>query len=341
VRVDLLMEGEEDAWQRFVRSRPESVLGHRIEWRAVFARSLRHDMRYLVAREEERIVGALPLAIVDGLIGGKAMVSLPWLDAAGPLSEDLSVSRALVDRAVEMARSERCRYVELRALRRLGGLDPVRTNKVLLLLPLREPDAMWKGFGAKVRNQIRKAEREKLSCRVGGAELLGDFYRVFSTNMRDLGVPVWGFDFFETMIEHFGDDADVITVQLGQRPVGGGILLRHGGAAVVPSASSLRAYFAQCPNHLLYWTALQTAYEKGARLFVFGRSTPGSGTYRFKEQWGAAEMQCYWHYALLGAGEPPEKSTESRKLRAAVWVWRHLPLTLANRIGPAIVRRIP
>jgi serine/alanine adding enzyme len=341
VRVDLLAEGEEDAWRRFVESSPDSVLGHRIEWRAVFARSLRHEMRYLVARDEGRIVGLLPLAIVDGIVGGRAMVSLPWLDAAGPLSEDPAVCERLVEKAIELARETRCRYVELRSLRRLSGPEPVRTNKVVLLLPLREPEAMWKGFSAKVRNQVRKAERERLSSQVGGAELLGEFYQVFSTNMRDLGVPVWGFDFFETIIESLGTGASVITVRLGERPVGGAILLLHGETAVVPSASSLRAHFAECPNHLLYWTALQTAQQKGARRFDFGRSTPGSGTYRFKKQWGAEERQCYWHYALLGGGEPPDKTTDSRKLRAAVWVWKRLPLAVANRIGPSLVRRIP
>ncbi|MBN1826806.1 MAG: FemAB family PEP-CTERM system-associated protein [Candidatus Eisenbacteria bacterium] len=335
-------DGDEEHWRAFVGARPESRVGHRIEWRSVLAESFGHRPRYLIAEREGRIAGVLPLVRVEGLVGGRALVSLPWLDDAGPLAEDADTERALLRRAVEIGREERCRYVEIRSLRDLGEPRPVREGKTTLLLELDDPERMWNGFPAKVRNQIRKAEKEGLVAESGGAELLDPFYRVFSRNMRDIGVPVWGRDFFKRMAAAFGPSMEVIVVrEEGETPVGGCVLLRHGETAVVPSASSLRDRFRLCPNHLLYWTAIRRAREGGASVFDFGRSTAGSGTYRFKKQWGAAPVPCRWHYALLRADAVPERSTASRKLRLFVEAWKRLPLPLARWLGPVIVRRIP
>ncbi len=341
MEVRLLRPGEEGAWNRYVDGKPESLLGHRAEWGAVLAEGLGHLPRLLIAEEGPAIRGVLPLAVVPGLIGGRALVSLPWLDAAGPLAEDGQASAALLRRAIALGEEERCAYVEIRALRELEVPRPVRSSKAILLLDLKDEEAQWKGFPAKVRNQVRKAEREGLIASVHGAEGLADFYPVFSRNMRDIGVPVWGREFFRAMLERFGSRVRVVLVHQGALPVGAALLFLHGSTAVVPSASSLRSHFALCPNHLLYWTALRTAREMGARVFDFGRSTPGSGTYHFKRQWGAVDKTCYWHYALLRLREAPDRSTESPRLRWAVRAWRRLPLPIANRLGPRIVRRIP
>jgi len=341
MKVRLLEHGEEEAWNRFVDERRESLLGHRAEWREILAESLGHEPRHLVAEESGAIRGVLPLVRVAGIVGGRALVSLPWLDAAGPLAADEQARDALVRRAVEMGRETRCSYVEIRSLKELPEPRPVRGSKAVLILPLDEPESMWKAFDAKVRNQIRKAEREGLVGEIAGEEGIGPFYRVFSRNMRDLGVPVWGERFFLSILRRFEGRARVVLVRRDGRAVGGALLLRHGETAVVPSASSLRSYFSLCPNHLLYWTALREARALGATVFDFGRSTPGSGTFRFKAQWGAEPRTCFWHYALLRIREVPEKNTDSPRLRWAVEAWKKLPVPIANRIGPMIVRRIP
>ncbi|MFH1279721.1 MAG: FemAB family XrtA/PEP-CTERM system-associated protein [Candidatus Eisenbacteria bacterium] len=341
MNVRLLEPGEEAAWNAYVEGRRESLLGHRAEWLSILRDSLGHDPRPLVAMDGEEIRGVLPQVIVPGLIGGRALVSLPWLDGAGPLGDDDETVLALLRASRETGIRERCAYLEIRALREWPEPRPVRKEKVLMVLPLREETALWKSFSAKVRNQVRKAEKEGLTAGAGGPELLGDFYSVFCRNMRDIGVPVWGKEFFAAMMDRLGERSRIVIVRSGGRPVGGGILLFHRESAVVPSASSLRSHFSLCPNHLLYWTALKAAAHGGALRFDFGRSTPGSGTWRFKKQWGAEEVPCFWHYALLRGGRIPEKSTEGPKLRLAVAAWKRMPLFLANRIGPALVRRIP
>lgn len=45
---------------------------------------------------------------------------------------------------------------------------------------------------------------------------------------------------------------------------------------------------------LLYWTLLKFAADNKYKFFDFGRSTPGEGTYKFKQQWGAESQSLQW-----------------------------------------------
>jgi hypothetical protein len=65
-----------------------------------------------------------------------------------------------------------------------------------------DSDVQWRTFNAKLRNQIRKAEKSGLQFVAGHLELLDGFYEVFTRNMRDLGTPVYGDSFFATFWNH-------------------------------------------------------------------------------------------------------------------------------------------
>ena len=116
---------------------------------------------------------------------------------------------------------------------------------------------------------------------------------------------------------------------------------RSGTTTEVPWASSVRDHNHLCPNHLLYWNIIEAAILDGSDCLDFGRSTPHEGTYRFKEQWGATPLPLYWEYPALPGGQIPDQSPANPKFRAAVALWKRLPLPVANAVGPHIVRMIP
>jgi serine/alanine adding enzyme len=123
--------------------------------------------------------------------------------------------------------------------------------------------------------------------------------------------------------------------------VAAGFLAGFKGRLEIPWASSLRSANRFSPNMLLYWTCLEFACQRGYRVFDFGRCTPGEGTYRFKEQWGAKPHQLYWYYWLKDGGSLPEVNPKAPKYRLAVELWRRLPLALTRQLGPRIIKYIP
>jgi hypothetical protein len=143
------------------------------------------------------------------------------------------------------------------------------------------------------------------------------------------------------VLENLPDASWICTVWLGSTPVAAGFLVGYRDMIEIPWASSLRRYNRLSPNMLLYWSVLQFAVERGYQVFDFGRSSPDSGTYKFKAQWGAEPVPLYWHYWVRGEGPLPELNPQNPKYQLAVRVWQQLPLGVTRLIGPSIVMHLP
>ena len=224
-------------------------------------------------------------------------------------------------------------------------LFPMRQSldKVSMVLPLPGSSAeLEKRLGAKLRSQIRRAEREKPQVRIGGAELLGDFYRVFCSVMRDLGTPVYPERFFTAVLAALQERASIVVVYLDAVPVSGAVLVHWRDGMEVPWAGTLARVRGLAINMRLYWELLQFAIARGCTSFDFGRSSVDAGTYRFKSQWGAQPVQLHWHCWLPAGGDPVSGLREGRsKLERVVGLWRRMPLPLANWLGPHISPNLP
>jgi FemAB-related protein (PEP-CTERM system-associated) len=287
------------------------------------------------------MVGVLPLVLFKSRLFGRQLVSLPMLNYGGLLLEDPAAAGPLVARAAEIARRFGAAHVELRQQEKTTGL-PARQHKVSMRRGLPDTtDALWNSIDRKVRNQVRKAQKADLSVSIGGRELVGDFYRVFSENMRDLGTPVYSRRLFEGVLEAFPERARLHVVRHAGRPIAASCVLRFRDTDLVPWASSLRAERHLCPNMLLYWSMMEAAVMRGATVFDFGRSSPDAGTAQFKLQWGAEAAPQSWEYVLLKGGALPEQGPAGGRFSLAVEAWKRLPLWIANAAGPHVVRNIP
>ena len=336
-------EGEADQWDRYVDAHPDGLNYHRYGWRRVITESFGHVAWYLMARDHEGVVrGVLPLVHLNSRLFGNVLVSLPFVNYGGLLTDTDEAATALLGQAMRLRDRVGAAHLELRHLREWPLDLACKKHKVTMLLPLApDCDTQWKLFNAKLRNQVRKAQKSGLTVRWGGAELLDDFYDIFVRNMRDLGTPVYGRGLFEKVLATFPDNSRIIGVYLNDNVVAAGLASWYRSTLEIPWASSNKDYKNLCPNNLLYWEAISFAIRQGFRIFDFGRSTPGEGTFRFKEQWGAEPHPLYWQYALKDGGFLPEVSPHNPKYDLAIKVWQRLPLWLTRILGPSIVRNIP
>ena len=329
-------------WEGYVSSHPQGSNYHQAGWKTVIQKSFGHQTRYLLAVEGGEVVGILPLAIMKSRLFGRSVVSLPFLNYGGLLANHVEAEKALVSSAFRLAADERVQYIELRHWKAHGlGLVPKQHKVTMLLTLASEVETQWKRFDPKVRNQIRKAEKNGLTIQVGRKELLADFYAMFSRNMRDLGTPVYGRVFFETILDAFPLHTRIFVVKWKEVSVAAGLSTMFRETIEVPWAGSLIEYRSMCPNMMLYWEAIQYGIRERMKMFDFGRSTPGEGTYRFKAQWGAKAYPLVWEYWTKDGGPLPNISPTNAKFSLAIKLWKKLPLSLANLVGPSIVRAIP
>lgn len=321
------------SWDRFVDRAADGTVAHRWAWREVVSGTYGHLTFYLAATRRGSLVGALPLVLVRSRLFGRSLVSMPFLDYGGLVTNgDEAAQDALLAAADDLSVRHRA-PLELRHLfPKQVGL-PVSTEKVTLTLDLSGgEDVVWSRIRSNRRGQVRKAHRSGLTASVHGVEAVDGFYRVWASNMRDLGSPVHPRSFFRRILTEMGPSAAVLLVEDDGQPVGAGIVLRYRDRAVLPWSSSLRSSLSKGPNQLLYWEAIRHAMGTGATTFDFGRSSRGAGTYDAKREWGAEVVQLYWHGA---AGAGGSGATLDR-FDWATRVWQRLPVPLTVAVGSRV-----
>jgi FemAB-related protein (PEP-CTERM system-associated) len=325
------------------REAPGSLGHQQVDWLDVLHRGLRQMPYCLEAIQDGKPCGVLGLSYLNTWLFGRFLVSLPYVNYGGVAADNDEVARLLIDRAIRLADELQVRYLELRHEKpvvhpalttRSGGKVHMRRT-----LP-RTPEELWKKIDGKVRNQVRKGQKSGLTVAWGGLDLLDEFYAVFSHNMRDLGTPVFGRELFRCILEQFPGQAEFCVVRAEKEPAAAALLLHGRGVTEVPSASCLRHYNRHCANMLLYWHLLERAIQRGQSVFDFGRSSPGSGTYDFKEQWGATPSPAEWQY-YVRSGAMTDMRPDNPRYQRMIHLWQKLPVWFTRLIGPPIVRGIP
>lgn len=333
--------GESAEWDAFGSGQRGWTAYHAFRWKHIIEEAMGHECPYLAVRDVAgRLSGVLPLVRVRSLIFGRYLVSMPFLNYGGPLGADASV-RALTVEADAIAKAERVKLLELRSAVELPLDLPVSHRKITVVLPLTgDVDSVWKALGTKLRAQVKRPQKEGVLVRFG-ADQADPFYGVFAHHMRDLGTPALPRALFRRIAEAFGDDVWFGCAYLGDRPIAGGCGFRWGGEFEMTWASALTEFNRIAPNMALYWAFIERAAREGVTRFNFGRCTPGSGTHRFKRQWGALDEPLWWYQS---APEGRAMATPSPDDGAYAWgprIWKRLPLSLATALGPRIVRGIP
>jgi FemAB-related protein (PEP-CTERM system-associated) len=335
-------------WDDFVRGRPEATAYMRSRWTLLTRDVFRVRAHYLQARDAAgTLVGVLPVVQQRSLLGNFA-TSVPYFNYGGALATNDDIALQLMNRARELARDAGCSYLELRDLQaRPDAVEQgwqVRTDKVTMVLSLpASADELGKRLGSKLRSQIKRAGREGVQTRTGGLELLDAFYDVFCRNMHELGTPVYPKRFFHAILEQFAADTRLVVIEQAGKPLAGGFLVFDGRRAEIPWACCHPEAKPLGINMRLYWDVLVSAIERGCDSFDFGRSSVDSGTFRFKQQWGAQPLPLHWYRwdRSPAAADAPRSSADGRLMRLATAIWQRMPLRLANALGPWVSPALP
>jgi FemAB-related protein (PEP-CTERM system-associated) len=331
-----------DRWDRVVAQTAGSTFCHLAGWRDVLSDVLGAECLYRVATGPTgEWLGVLPLARVKSRMFGHYLVSLPFLNDGGPLGAS-TACRRLVDEAVTDARRSGADLLEFRTRSPAGLEDQLATASRKITVTLELPssaDALSRSFPSKLRSQIRRPIKDGLTARFG-LDQREPFYEVFARTMRDLGTPVLPGAWFERIAATFPGLVVFGVVYRGDQPVAGGCGFVWRDEFEMTWAASLREHRAVAPNMLLYWSFMEQMIGREVRVFNFGRCSPGGGTHHFKQQWGGTDVPLPWRQYAPG-GRTATPSPDDPAFSWGPRLWRRLPLPIANRLGPRLVRFLP
>jgi hypothetical protein len=167
--ISISADHDSAAWDAYVTAHPAATGDHLWHWRDVFTGVFGHECRYLAARRDGVVTGVLPLVLFRSRLFGRAVVSVPFLNYGGVLADDDAVAGMLVQAAREVAGEFRASHVELRHQQRQRPELPFRQHKLGFLRALPSTtESLWQATDRKIRNQVRKAQKEGLTAAEGG-----------------------------------------------------------------------------------------------------------------------------------------------------------------------------
>ncbi len=334
--------GEAARIDAFLADHPHATPFHRPVWLNAVAKGTRNRALALVGERDGVICAYLPVNEVHSPIFGRVLASSGFAVGGGLLTNGCAGSE-LFAMLEELAERRICPAIELR-----GGDMPVdRAGWTLkteshcgFMRPLAADDeAELLAIPRKQRAEVRKGLEKDLTVEVGTSQRDRDaHYAVYAESVRNLGTPVFPRSLFDAVLDHFGKDADILTIRENGAPVASVLSLYHRGA-VMPywgggtwAARRLRA------NDRMYFELMRHARARGCTNFDFGRSKTESGAYHFKRNWGfEPEPLSYAVWNAPGCDKRDADPT-SAKHALQIAVWRRLPLPIANFIGPLIAR---
>lgn len=341
VEVRKCVDADAGAWDHFLNGCEGATFYHRHGWTRLNRDVLGHESHSVLAESEGDVCGVLPLTRVRSRLFGDMLVSMPFVNYAGPVGATPGICDQLSAVACEIAEDLGCDYVEIRSKSPPHGLTS-RTHKVSMSIDLpKDPEELWDAFKSKHRNNLKRSYRNDLRAVDGGLELLDDFFELMQLGWRDLGTPLYRRAYFESILQTFPDDVRIFVVYQHDTPVATSFNGAFGGTFEGMWAAGHPAHRELQANYVLYWETIKYACLKGYHRFHLGRSTKDSGSARYKARWMAKPEQLYWSYHLVNRDEIPELSPDNPKYRLAMKVWRKLPLPVLRVLGPRLARALP
>ena len=327
-------------WDDFVFACPEATFFHRAAWQGIIADVFRHPTYFLYAEFAGEIQGVLPLAHVKSLLFGNALVALPFAVYGGVAATNHEAVNALENEAQALAQRLGVDHLEFRNVSPRNPSWPTQDLYVTFrkeILP--DVEANMLAIPRKQRAMVRKGIKNGLISTVD--RNTDRFFKVFADNVHRHGTPAMPKRYFDTLLQVFGNDCEILTVTGSDGQLLSSVLSFYFRNEVLPyyagddeSARHLAA------NDFKYWELMRRSCERGLKIFDYGRSKQGTGPYAFKKNWGFEPQPLHYEYCLYKRDSIPQNNPNNAKYKLFIEAWRRMPIGLANWLGPHIVRNL-
>jgi FemAB-related protein (PEP-CTERM system-associated) len=202
-----------------------------------------------------------------------------------------------------------------------------------------ESEANMRAIPRKQRAMVRKGIKNALRGEIDKAP--DRFFALYAGNVHRHGTPALPKRYFDALLRVFGADCEVLTVvDGGGRPVSSVLSFYFRDEVLPYYAGDDVAARDLAANDFKYWDLMRRACERGVKVFDYGRSKQGTGSYAFKKNWGFEPAPLHYEYRLYRGHAIPQNNPANPKYRAFIALWRRLPIAFANRLGPVIVRSL-
>lgn len=326
---------EPTAWQAFVDAHPQGHLLQGAAWGDLKARFGWH-MRRLALCDSAGVL----LAGAQLLVRRRYGLSVVYVPRGPLLSGAAAIDHALLTAITRVARQARAvlvrlepNYLEthpqadmLHSWLLLQGARPAATIQPRSSVHVdlrRSEDAIFAAFSKGHRADIRRAERQGVQVRVGGAADLAAFHAIMAATGVRAAFGVHSAEYYQSVWALHGPRARLLLAELDGTPIAAQLVCADAQNGAYLYSGALDAGLRNGANHLLSWHAIRWARDQGCHTYdlwgipdAFGlaaaaetpaerealeaaaQSDPLIGVYRFKKGFGGSVVRYLPAYDL-------------------------------------------
>jgi FemAB-related protein (PEP-CTERM system-associated) len=327
-------------WDEFVLSCPDGTFFHRAGWKRIIEQVFKHRTFFLYVESAGQIQGVLPLAHVHSRLFGNALVGLPFAVYGGAAAASPEALAMLESEAQVIAERLGVDHLELRNIDRRHDDWPLQDLYVTFRKPiLPDEEANMLAIPRKQRAMVRKGIKNGLRSEIDAD--VERFFALYADNVHRHGTPAMSKRYFQALRREFGTDCEVLTVSAPDgRPLSSVLSFYFRDEVLPYYAGDDEAARDLAANDFKYWELMRRSCARGLKVFDYGRSKQGTGSFAFKKNWGFEPKPLHYEYRLYKRDAIPQNNPSNAKYQLLIKTWRRMPIGLANWLGPFIVRNL-
>jgi hypothetical protein len=159
----------------------------------------------------------------------------------------------------------------------------IKTSVILDVI--KGEESVWSELRRETRKDIKKGIKKNLFIGEGW-DFLDQFYTVYVENMMQKNALIHSKKYFIQLSKNLGKKASLFVVIDGSEVISGIIVLYSKSIAELYIGAWNRKFANKSPYSFMYWHAITDAINKGIKMIDMGESTKGSGTYKYKVNFG-------------------------------------------------------
>jgi len=309
--MKIVQQLNQDLWQDFVDSHPQSQIFHTPEMFQVFACTKAHKPTLWAAVNDQQYPLALLLPVEVTLMNGvlrsvtsRAVTYGSVLCAPGPEGQQ-ALKQVLL--AYKKAVGRKRLFTELRNLSDMGELQAILNNNGFIyedhlnfLVDLARPeDEIWAAIRSNAKRNIRRARKMNVIIEdVEDPRRIPEIYAVLEAVYQRLQVPLADISFFREAFEtlHPHGMLKILAARVNHTDIGVLTLLMFKGVITYWYTGTLREYSAYRAADFLVWRTLEWGQQNGFQVLDFG----GAG--KPDEEYGVRDFKAKFGGELVNYG---------------------------------------
>ena len=338
--ISLLTDHDSGDWDDYVHRSPFGSPFHLTAWMKTIEETFGYRSVYLMARNKDRLVGLLPLFVIENIFAqDPAVHSVRCLR----VSDSPEVQATWREQVETIAGGLGVDYVELRNAHPEQCLGFSRLNRYVTFTQQIGPDEqeIIEAIPRKTRYMVRKSLKQDFTTTIRKEPTL-NFEDLYARSLRRLGTPSFPSSFFAALARNFGARMDVREVEFQGKVVSSVLTFFFRDQVLPYYGASDATYNTVAPNNFMYFDLMRWGGRHGYRVFDFGRSKKNiGGSYDFKAHWGMTERELPYEILLVKRKELPNFTPANPLFDLPRKIWQHVPLPVTRFLGPWFVRLVP